>query len=123
MREIVKKCMIVYNLLALPFVSLTAFLIDPEVIFFSKLGGFIINWFTYAYVALTIPLQNYLIPQIVAAILIGLYAYDIIRQREFFPFRWERRSFFVLSTWTIFSAVCILLGCMALGDGRGKPLP
>lgn len=123
MRETIKKCMLVYNVIALPFVFLTVLTFLPDTGFPARLSDWILNGFTVFYAALVLLLQNFLIPQIIAAILIGLYTYDVIRNRGFFPFHWERKSFLGLTAWTFFSALFIFLGCMAMADGRGEPLP
>lgn len=123
MRKIVKSCMTVYNFLALPFVPLTIYAFAPEGTMLSKFSGFFTGWFTLVAAGLTLPIQNFLIPQIIAVVLIGLYLYDILRNRHFYPIAREMPVFCGLSFWTALSAACILLGCLALGDGGGEPLP
>ena len=82
---------------------------------------FFSGWLTLLCVAILLPLQYLLIPQILAAVLICLYLYRILRDRALYPIRREIPVFLTLSFWTILSAVCILLGCMALGEGSGAP--
>ena len=123
MKKIVKRIMLIYNLFALPFIPLVmyahsskgSFLFSATREFSESVGIF--------FVYLFYPLQMYLIPQIFAVLLISLYLYDLVRNRRICPIPRELPIFLILSIWTIFSALCILFGCIPPSDGVGVPLP
>lgn len=121
MKCTVKKIILAYNILSLPFLPLVVYAFSPDGSFLSSVSSFFSGWLTLLCVAILLPLQYLLIPQILATVLICLYLYRILRDRAIYPIRRELPVFLTLSFWTILSAVCILLGCMALGEGSGAP--
>ena len=121
MKCAVKKIILAYNILALPFLPLVVYAFSPEGSFLSSVSSFFNGWLTLLCVAILLPFQYLLIPQILAAVLICLYLYRILRDRAIYPIRRELPTFLTLSFWTILSAICILLGYMAFGEGSGAP--
>ena len=115
--------MLIYNLIALLFLPVSMYAHSPSgsIVFsatrkYSESVGIIFVYLFY-------PLQMCFIPQIFAALLIGLYLYDLVRGKRICPIRKELPVFLILSIWTIISAVFILLGCITPSDGIGVPLP
>lgn len=123
MKKITKRIMLIYNLFALPFIPLVMYAYFPEGSFFSSMGRIFTGFITLLFVGPVFPLQMYLIPQIFALILIGLYLYALLRSRQTCPIGRELPAFLGLSLWTILSAVCIYFGCIGVIDGVGQPLP
>ena len=123
MKKIVKRILLIYNIFSLPFIPLVMYAYSAEGSFFSSIGRVLTGFITLLFLGPVLPLQMYMIPQIFAAILIGLYLYALLRSRRTCPIGRELPVFLGLSLWTILSALCMFLGCAALGDGAGEPLP
>ena len=123
MKKLIKRIMLFYNIFALPFLPLVMYIHSPKGSFLFSVTRKFYESVGIIFVALFLLFQMYLIPQIFAALLIGLYLYDLLHNRMICPIRRELPVFLILSIWTIFSALCILFGCIPPSDGIGIPLP
>ena len=122
MKKFIKWTMLVYNLLALSFLPLflTAFL--PETSILWDIARHLHNWLFMALVLLFIPFQQYFIPQILALVLIGLYANELRLDSYSHSVKAELPAFLGRSLWTAFSAIYMLLTYLALAESSGSPL-
>jgi len=123
MKKFLKWAMLVYNILALSFLPLFLMAFLPETSLISNIAWHLNNWLSMVLVALIIPFQHFMIPQIIALVLIGLYVNELRLDSWVRPIRKDLPAFLGLSLWTAFSAVYVLLTYLALSESAGAPLP
>lgn len=122
MKKVIKRAMLVYNLLALTFLPLFLMAYLPEMSILSNIAWHLNNWLFMVLVLLIVPLQRFMIPQIIALVLIGLYVNELRLDSWLRPIRKALPAFLGLSLWTAFSAVYMLLTYLAMSESAGLPL-
>ena len=122
MKKVIKRAMLVYNLLALTFLPLFLLAYLPEMSILSNIAWHLNNWLFMVLVLLIVPLQRFMIPQIIALVLIGLYVNELRLDSWLRPIRKALPAFLGLSLWTAFSAVYMLLTYLAMSESAGLPL-
>ena len=122
MKKFIKWTMLVYNLLSLSFLPLFLMAYLPEMSILSNIAWHLNNWLFMALVLLIVPLQHFMIPQILALVLIGLYANELRLDSYSHSIKAELPAFLGRSLWTAFSAIYMLLTYLALAESSGSPL-
>lgn len=122
MKKFLKWAMLVYNILALSFLPFFLMAFFPETSLISSIAYHFANWLTLFFAALIVPFQQYLIPQIIALILIGLYVNELRLDRMVCSIKDQLPAFWGLSLWTAFSAVYMLLTYLAMMESGSVPL-
>lgn len=122
MKKFLKWAMLVYNLLSLSFLPLFLMAYLPEMSILSNIAWHLNNWLFMALVLLIVPLQHFMIPQILALVLIGLYANELRLDSYSHSIKAELPAFLGRSLWTAFSAIYMLLTYLALAESSGSPL-
>ena len=122
MKKFLKWTMLVYNLMALSFLPLFLMAFLPEMSIISNIAWHVNNVLFMVLVLLIIPFQQYFIPQILALVLIGLYANELRLDSYSHSVKAELPAFLGRSLWTAFSAIYMLLTYLALAESSGAPL-
>ena len=123
MKKFVKRAMLGYNILALSFLPLFLMAFLPETSLISNIAWHLNNWLSMVLVLLMIPLQHLMLPQIIALVLIGVYANELRLDSYSHSVKEDLPGFLWRSVWTFFSAVYMLLTYVAMSGSSGAPLP
>ncbi len=122
MKKFIKWTMLVYNLLALSFLPLFLMAYLPEMSILSNIAWHLNNWLFMVLVLLIVPLQHFMIPQIIALVLIGLYVNEFRLDSYSHSIKAELPAAVGRCIWTAFSAVYMLLTYLAMSESAGVPL-